>query len=213
VRTPISPFPQRIRGRGRSSIRNLLFGSDLPHSAPLPALCLSPACLQFVKSATVVSATIVPLVAVSIRIFHSNRALISQFRGSFPCPPSPCAKQRRRTPPQNHRPGRQADQGFLADGGIKPTLSVDVSPGLEPYKKEKRPLRLPRLPGDVEDLIRGSTLRLWWPLLRQRHRPAQKLIRPPRCHLLTVGDDVARGFTWARATRPRAGGTSFSPPA
>jgi hypothetical protein len=159
VRTPISPFPQRIRGRGRSSIRNLLIVTDLPHSAPLPALCLSPACLQFVKSATVVSATMLPLEAVRIRIFHSNRALLSQFRGSFPCRPSPCAKQRRRTPPQNHRPGRQADQGFLADGGIKPTPSVDVSPGLELHKKkEKRPLRLPRLPGDVEDLITGSTL-------------------------------------------------------
>jgi hypothetical protein len=201
VRTPISPFPQRIRGRGRSSIRNLLFVTNLPHSAPLPALCLSPACLQFVKSAAVGSAPMLPLDAVSIRIFHSNRALISQFRGSFPCPPSACAKQRRRTPPQNHRPGRQADQGFLADGGIKPTLSVDVSPGLELYKKEKRPLRLP---GDVEDLITGSRLSTLvasspaTPSARPEANP------PARCHLPIVGDDVARGFTWANATRPRA---------
>jgi hypothetical protein len=48
--------------------------------------------------------------------------------------------------------GRQANQGFLADRGFKPTLSVDVSAGLELYKKEKRYLHLS---GDVEDLITG----------------------------------------------------------
>jgi hypothetical protein len=62
----------------------------------------------------------------------------------------------RKATPENSTPkssaGRQANQGFLADGAFRPTLSVDVSAGLELYKKEKRSLRLS---GDVEDLTTG----------------------------------------------------------
>ena len=97
MRTPISPFPQRIRGREDHRSEFCLFVTDLLYPAPLPALSLSSACMQFVKSATGVAAML-QLDAVSIRIFRSDRALISQFRGSFPRPPSPCAKPCGRTP-------------------------------------------------------------------------------------------------------------------